>query len=68
LLFTAFLNITLNASLRTGEITLHNLIPSTNYTICLSVITKGGTKTDDAHVVRTLGVSKYLYNNVVLSR
>ena len=52
--FVAFRNKTVPAFLNTKEITVGNLKSSTTYTVCLSVSTKGGTKTSDPYSARTL--------------
>ena len=66
---------TLMATLETSEITMHNLKPSTKYTVCLSVRTTGGTTTSNPQTVQTLAVSKYTYHmnktpqdNLLISR
>lgn len=49
------------ATLETNEVIIHNLKPSTKYTIWLSVITTGGTTNSSHQTVQTLAVSKYIY-------
>ena len=58
-----FLVKTLMATLETSEITMHNLKPSTKYTVCLSVRTTGGTTTSNPQTVQTLAVNKLTSND-----
>ena len=51
------------ATLETSEITVHNLKPSTKYTVCLSVRTTGGTTTSNPQTVQTLAVNKLTSND-----
>ena len=57
-MFTAFYNTTTTARLGTVDITVPDLKPAANYSICLSIITDGGSTTSDQLHTQTMAASK----------
>ena len=57
-MFTAFYNTTTTARLGTVEVTVPDLKPATNYSICLCIITDGGSTTSGQLHTQTMAASK----------